>query len=215
MRVRVEGAEVVRGSRRLFVDRWHIPAGARRCLAGESGSGKTTVLHLLSGLLAPARGRVEVGEVEVSALAERGRDAYRARSVGYVFQDFNLLPGLSAQENVVLPLTLAGREPVAAQRRATELLERLGLDGTRGVTRLSRGERQRVAVARALAARPGLLLADEPTASLDPVRRDQVLDALFSLADDATLVLVSHDPAVQARFEVRDEAADLFRWEPA
>ncbi len=214
MRVRVEGAEVVRGSRRLFVDRWNVPAGARRCLAGESGSGKTTALHLLSGLLAPERGRVEVGDVCVSALGEGDRDAFRARSVGYVFQDFNLLPGLSAQENVALPSSLAGQAPAVARRRATELLERLGLDGSRSVTQLSRGERQRVAVARALAARPGLLLADEPTASLDPVRRDQVLDALFSLAEGATLVLVSHDPAVQARFDERDDAADLFRWEP-
>jgi len=212
MRVHIEGAEVVRGRRCLRIASWDISSGGRSCIAGPSGCGKTTALHLMSGLLVPERGRVAVGKVEVSSLREAERDAFRARHVGYVFQDFNLLPELTAEENVVLPQTLAGQYPEAGRRRAKELLEQLGVSGERDVTQLSRGERQRVAVARALAASPTLVLADEPTASLDPQRRDEVLDLLFGLTGTATLVVVSHDPAVHRRFEDCQAAEALFAW---
>lgn len=176
----------------------HLAAGAVLAITGPSGTGKTTLLHLLAGLLRPASGAVWSGNLNLSAAGETSREVFRRRNVGYVFQDFHLMPGLSALENVELGLRVAGS--VRPRQQAREALERLDL-GHRLQNRpgqLSTGERQRVAVARAVAHGPGLLLVDEPTAHLDRGRAGAALDLLLGAAAElgATLIVVTHDPLV-------------------
>jgi putative ABC transport system ATP-binding protein len=165
-------------------------------LLGPSGGGKTTLLSCLAGLLTPARGRVIVGDTEVTTLAGQELAEYRRREVGIVFQAFNLIPSLSARENVAAPMRLAGSRRRAANRRAAELLDRVGL-GERMSHRpseLSGGEQQRVAIARALVHDAPLLLADEPTAHLDYVQVETVLVLIRELAVAGRLVIVAtHD----------------------
>lgn len=184
---------------------FRVAPSERLCIAGASGTGKTTFLHTLAGLLRPSRGRVEVGDVVLSDLSEESRDAFRARHIGMVFQTARLLPGLSALENVALAATIGGTDRSLARERARELLEQVGVSSRSSghAGELSVGERQRVAIARAVASNPGLLLADEPTASLDPNRRDAVISLLHELADEhrTTVVLVTHEREVQERFE--------------
>jgi putative ABC transport system ATP-binding protein len=186
------------GLRRVIeVSRFRLEAGGALALEGASGSGKTTLLHLVAGILRADTGTVRVAGEEMTALDEAGRDRLRARRIGYVFQTFNLLQGLSALENVMLAMALAGR---ADEARARALLERVGL-GDRLADRprqLSAGQQQRVAVARALANRPALVLADEPTGNLDPASAGACLALLREtcLESGAALLLVSHDPAV-------------------
>lgn len=174
------------------------PAGTQIAVTGPSGTGKTTLLNVLAGLLRPLSGRVGYGDQDLGALSEGERTAFRRREVGYVFQDFHLMPGLSALENVELGLRVAGVPD--AGRAARAALEALGLSARLRhlPARLSTGERQRVAVARACAHRPGLLLVDEPTAHLDRERGAGTLALLRSAADElgATLVLVTHDEEV-------------------
>lgn len=183
-----------------------IPAGAIYGLAGPSGCGKTTLLHLCAGLLQPSAGELRVLGSAVSLLPQHERDRFRARHVGYVFQSFNLIPALSAIENVLLPMAFADRMPRAQRRsRGEMLLRRVGL-GHRLHHRpaaLSHGEQQRVGIARALANQPALLLADEPTANLDASRRDAVLELLIEVATEtgAALLLASHDARVLARLD--------------
>lgn len=172
--------------------------GTLLALTGPSGTGKTTLLHLLAGLLRPASGQVLYGDLNVGAASETRREAFRRSQVGYVFQDFHLMPGLSALENVELGLRVAGVK--GARDKAKAALERLDL-GRRLHHRpgeLSTGERQRVAVARAVAHAPGLLLVDEPTAHLDRDRAGAALNLILDAARDlgATLVVVTHDPLV-------------------
>ena len=186
-----------------------VDGGQELVISGPSGVGKTTLLHFMAGLLRPARGEVRYGDVLVNALNESGRDRFRAATVGYVFQDFHLMHGYSALENVLLGLGLAGIRGPAARTRAAEVLTQLGL-GRRlrhSPRQLSTGERQRVALARAVAHRPALLLADEPTAHLDPSRGGEAVALLRHTAQElgATLVVVSHDPAVVNAFEQRLE----------
>lgn len=193
-----------------------LDGGAALVVSGPSGVGKTTWLHFIAGLLTPGAGQVQYGAVPVSRLGEAARDRYRASTVGYVFQDFHLMPGYSAFENVLLGLGLAGVRGGAARTRAREVLGQLGLDRRlhHSPKALSTGERQRVALARAVAHRPALLLADEPTAHLDPSRGQEAIALLRRTATDlgATLIVVSHDPAVVTAFERR---VDLGRTVPA
>lgn len=180
--------------------------GSHTCIVGESGCGKTTLLHVLAGIVLPDDGRVLLGDTALTELPEARRDRFRAAHFGYVFQTFNLLPGLSALDNIALAHATGREGSLAAGRLAArELLARVGLDAVRDALpgTLSSGEQQRVAIARAVCVRPAVLLADEPTASLDQRRADEVLALLREVATEAksTLVLVTHDPRVQADFE--------------
>lgn len=178
-----------------------INAGESVAITGPSGSGKSTLLGLLAGLDVPTRGEVWLDGQSLFTLDEEGRAALRARAVGFVFQSFQLLPGLTALENVALPLELASRGD--AMDRAVHWLGLVGLDARRRhyPTQLSGGEQQRVALARAFAHEPRVLFADEPTGNLDARTGAQVIDLLFDLNARAgtTLVLVTHDSALAAR----------------
>lgn len=190
-----------------------IPSGEQAVLLGPSGSGKTTLLHLLAGLRGPSAGEVWVDGRNLATLSEAQRDAYRRERVGYLFQDFYLMEGYTALENVLLGLGIAGVRGAAALRQAAEILRAVGLGQrlSHPPKRLSTGERQRVALARAVAHRPRLLLADEPTAHLDRSRAATALDLLTQTAKTlgATLVVATHDPWVMERFSLRLELYQL------
>ena len=184
----------------VTLDSLDLTPGQVVVLTGPSGSGKTTLLYLLSGLLVPVGGRVSWDGTDLAVLREGARDQWRRQNAGFVFQDFHLMPGLSAQENVELGLRVAGRANAAALARAA--LERLDLGARLRhlPAHLSTGERQRVAIARAVAHRPGLLLVDEPTAHLDRERAGGAMSLLCQAAQElgATLVVVTHDEQVAA-----------------
>jgi putative ABC transport system ATP-binding protein len=178
-----------------------IGAGETVAVIGASGAGKSTLLALLAGLDEPSSGQVWLAGSELSALDEDGRAAARARHVGFVFQSFHLVPSLTALENVMLPLELAGRKDARAQ--ALETLAHVGLAERVGhyPRQLSGGEQQRVAIARAFVARPAVLFADEPTGNLDTATGGRIMDLLFGLnaATGTTLVLVTHDRTLAER----------------
>ncbi len=196
----------------LDVPSFDVEAGQQIALAGTSGSGKTTFLNIIAGLLTPTSGTVTFDGQVVSALGEARRDAWRAQELGYVFQTFNLLGGYTALENVVLGMTFG---PGPDRAFATQLLERLGLgDRLRHrPSQLSIGQQQRVALARALANRPRLVLADEPTGNLDPRYALEALGLLRGLCEEqgAALICVSHDPRVLGNFESHTEFSELNR----
>jgi ABC-type lipoprotein export system ATPase subunit len=206
----IELADVVAGypggEFTLRVPELRVERGESVALTGPSGSGKTTLLHLLAGIAAPGSGRIETLGVEVTALTEDARRAFRIRCIGLVFQEFELLDHLSVLDNILLPYRLhpALRLDSTARDRAGELAERVGLGDKRSrlTDRLSHGERQRVAVCRALVTEPALVLADEPTGNLDP---DNKLNVLEILLEDGrqrgtTLVTVTHDHDLLDRF---------------
>jgi putative ABC transport system ATP-binding protein len=174
-------------------------------IVGASGSGKSTLLSIIAGLDTPTRGTVTLAGQDMFAIDEDARAALRAEKVGFVFQSFQLLGNLTALENVMLPLELAGRKD--ARRTATEMLARVGLSERLGhyPKVLSGGEQQRVALARAFVVQPAVLLADEPTGSLDFATGEKVMELMFDLNREwgTTLVLVTHDPAIAARCERR------------
>ena len=177
-----------------------VNAGESIAIVGASGSGKTTLLGLLAGLDLPSRGDIHIAGAHLNALDEEQRAALRARAVGFVFQSFHLLPALTAEENVALPLELAGRNEPG---RAREVLESVGL-GARChhyPRQLSGGEQQRVAIARAFVTRPRILFADEPTGNLDQDTGAQISELLFTLNREygTTLVLVTHDMVLARR----------------
>jgi putative ABC transport system ATP-binding protein len=165
-------------------------------LLGPSGSGKTTLLSCLGGILTPTAGTITLGALDVTSLGRSGLDAYRRTDVGFVFQAFNLIPSLTARENIAMPLMLTGRPRREAFRRADELIEQVGLRdrADHRPSRLSGGQQQRVAVARGLAGDPALLLADEPTANLDFIQAEGVIRLLQQLRDQGRVLIVStHD----------------------
>ncbi|MGM0433994.1 MAG: ABC transporter ATP-binding protein [Pseudomonadota bacterium] len=182
-----------------------VAAGESVAILGRSGSGKTTLLGLLAGLDLPTGGTVDLAGERISAMDEDSRARHRANRVGFVFQSFQLLPTLSALENVLLPLELADVRD--ASDRARELLERVGLGERLGHTprQLSGGEQQRVAIARAFAANPAVLFADEPTGNLDTTTGQQIADLLMALNAEqgTTLVLVTHDEELAGRCDRR------------
>jgi putative ABC transport system ATP-binding protein len=177
-----------------------IEAGEIAVLVGRSGSGKSTLLNLMAGIDRPTSGRVWVDGTDITALDEDGRTRLRRRRIGFVFQFFNLIPVLTVEENLWLPLDLNGRLDAAGRARARGLLERVGL-GDRGASlpeRLSGGEQQRVAIARALVHDPALILADEPTGTLDAETAAAVLALLDTLARESgkTVVMATHSREV-------------------
>jgi ABC-type lipoprotein export system ATPase subunit len=197
----------------LDVERFSVAAGEQMVLLGPSGCGKTTLLHAIAGITRVDEGTIELDGVDVARLSEAARDRFRAARIGYVFQTFNLLAGFSALENVLLGMTFArGRRDPA---RARNLLERVGLAhrATHKPRALSVGEQQRVAVARALANRPRLLLADEPTANVDPANQQQVVDLIRDTCreENVALVMVTHAMEVAKQFERVDRLVDLNR----
>ncbi len=200
------------GGFRLQVPELAIDAGARVAVIGPSGSGKTTLLHLLVGILVPASGRVRVGDVEVCALDDAARRDFRIQNVGLVFQEFELLSYLTVLDNILLPYrihhVLHLDEDVKA--RARTLAAEVGIADKlkRHPKRLSQGERQRVAVCRALVTSPRLILADEPTGNLDPGTTERVVDILLEQAErsGATLVTATHNHVLLPRF---DDVVDL------
>ncbi|MEK6235937.1 MAG: ABC transporter ATP-binding protein [Planctomycetales bacterium] len=184
-----------------------LRAQSQAAMIGPSGSGKTTLLNLLAGILSPTAGEITVDGVNVAALGESARRAFRARRIGLIFQEFELIEYLSVLDNILLPFHVnsALRLTDAARDRARELAGKLGVSDKlrRFPSQLSQGEKQRVAICRALAASPKLILADEPTGNLDPSNRDRVTDLLLDSAREfaVTLLVVTHDHALLDRFE--------------
>jgi putative ABC transport system ATP-binding protein len=178
-----------------------IAAAESVAIVGASGAGKSTLLALLAGLDTPTSGRIMLANADLTALDEDGRARLRAERVGFVFQSFHLVPSLTAVENVMLPLELAGRRDARAS--AMETMERVGLRQRTGhyPRQLSGGEQQRVAIARAFVTRPAVLFADEPTGNLDTHTGERIVSLLFDLnaQSHTTLVLVTHDRAVAGR----------------
>jgi putative ABC transport system ATP-binding protein len=179
-----------------------IARGEFVALVGPSGSGKSTVLNLIGGLDRPTAGEIWIDGVELSASDEKALTRHRRQHVGFVFQSFNLLPRLTAEENVALPLMFSGVAENERRARARTLLERVGLGArlTHCPTQLSGGEQQRVAIARALVGQPALLLADEPTGTLDTTTGGEIMRLLKDLNQEhgLTLLVVTHDPEVAA-----------------
>ena len=193
----------------LNISEFHINRGDRLFLHGPSGSGKTTLLEILAGVLLPQEGEVHAMGLDFMAMSTRERDEFRAEHMGYVFQNFNLLPYLTVQENVELPLQLSPARRARLKSVDSEMVIR-ALCGTLGiadllkknVNEISVGQQQRVAVARALLGKPDILLADEPTSALDADHREKFLRLLFEMADlyGTTVVFVSHDRGIEPLF---------------
>jgi putative ABC transport system ATP-binding protein len=188
----------------LEIDRLSVPSGSLLAVTGPSGSGKSTFLYAIGGLLRPRRGRILWDALDLLAQDESARDRWRRRTVGFVFQDFHLLPELTPLQNVLLPASFEAFSTRGATRqRAIALLERFSVPQARRSTAvLSRGEQQRVALARALLFDPPVILADEPTASLDAASGAVVIDLLaqMSLTEGRTVIAISHDHELVERF---------------
>ncbi len=189
------------------IERLDVAAGERCAIIGPSGAGKTTLINLIAGMLTPQRGGVWVDGVNVSALSDAHRRRFRAAQIGFVFQEFELLEYLRVADNILLPYRLSNalRLTNAVRQRASQLAEAMGVAHLlrRYPARISHGERQRVALCRALIAQPKLLLTDEPTGNLDPATAGRVLDLLLTEAqrNRATLLTVTHNHEFLARFE--------------
>lgn len=207
--IRVEGLEFAygEGDFRLRVPEMHVPEGENTAFIGPSGSGKTTLLNLIAGIAVPAAGSIRTHGVEVSGLSDAERRSFRISNVGLVFQEFELLEYLSVFNNVLLPYRINPALELTGdvRARARRIAERVGIGDklARYPRQLSHGERQRVAVCRAVVTEPAVLMADEPTGNLDPSNKGRVLDILFDYAhaSGTTLLTVTHDHDVLHRFD--------------
>ncbi len=192
---------------RLLVPELLMEKGTRTAMVGPSGSGKTTLLSLMAGILLPSSGRIVTDDVVVTSLGDAARRAFRIRRIGLVFQEFELLEHLNVLDNILLPCRISSalRLDQALRERAMVLAKEVGIDDKlrRYVRRLSQGERQRVAVCRALLTEPSVLLCDEPTGNLDDANKEHVLDILddYVARSGATLVTVTHDSEILGRFD--------------
>jgi ABC-type lipoprotein export system ATPase subunit len=195
----------------LDIPQFVVRDAEQMVLVGKSGCGKTTLLHTIAGITRADAGEIKIDGIDIANLSEAGVDKVRAAKLGYVFQTFNLLPGFTAVENVLLGMTFArGRkDPV----RARQLLDRVGLShrSTHKPAALSVGEQQRVAVARALANRPSLLLADEPTANIDPRNQQKIIDLIRDSCreEKVSLIIVTHSLEVAGQFERVDRLEEI------
>ncbi len=195
------------GDFRLEIPALHVPHGQNTAFVGPSGSGKTTLLNLIAGIVTPEAGRVTTDGIDVTALSDRERRSFRITRLGLVFQEFELLEYLPVLDNILLPYRINASLKLDAdvRARARALADQVGIADKlkRPPGRLSQGERQRVAVCRAMLPGPALILADEPTGNLDPANKGRVLDILFDQAagTDATLVTVTHDTELLPRFD--------------
>lgn len=197
----------------IDIPQFAMDVGEQVVLRGESGGGKTTLLHLISGLVTPDSGSIKLEGVELTGFSEAKRDRIRAAKMGYVFQTFNLLAPFTALENVRLGMTFAGKAP--DPQRAKDLLHRVGLADRMHYlpNQLSVGQQQRVSVARALVNRPKLLLADEPTANVDPANQAKIVELLQSTCEEerVALLLVTHSDEVSQRFRRVEQLSQLNR----
>ncbi len=196
----------------IDIDSLDVAAGEQVLLTGTSGRGKSTLLYLVAGLMEPTGGRILVNGQNIHAMSGHTRDRFRGTSIGMIFQTFNLLPGFSAAENVMLALMFSDVPRREHRDRALALLETLGVERPNAAAdELSIGQQQRVAVARAIACRPALVLADEPTASLDPDNAAAAMDLIQNACTEsgAALLCVSHDPAMADRFARRASLHEL------
>lgn len=194
----------------IDVPEYQLQKGEQAALRGSSGSGKTTFLHLIAGILQADRGRIRIADQEMTSRSEPQRDQLRSQTIGYVYQTFNLLQGYTALENIELAMMLSGKMEFGY---AKQLLERVGLADRMNYRprQLSVGQQQRVAVARALANHPRLVLADEPTGNLDPAHTDAALRLIREICTEqnAALLLVTHEEHVIQQFERVDDLASL------
>ncbi|MBW8885187.1 MAG: ABC transporter ATP-binding protein [Planctomycetia bacterium] len=195
----------------LDIPKFEVASGEQMALVGKSGCGKTTLLHTIAGITRADTGEINIDGIDIAKLSEAGVDKVRADRIGYVFQTFNLLPGFSAFENVLLGMTFArGRKD---PQRAKQLLDRVGLShrATHKPTALSVGEQQRVAVARALANKPSLLLADEPTANIDPRNQQKIVDLIRDTCreESVSLIIVTHSLEVAGQFQRVDRLEEI------
>jgi putative ABC transport system ATP-binding protein len=192
-----EGESAVHALRGVSLE---VPVGQFTAVMGPSGSGKSTLMHLLAGLDRPSNGRVKIGGEDITEMPDKQLTKLRRRHIGFVFQQFNLLPMLTAEENILLPLSIAGRKP--DKKAIASLIARVGLGDRLGhkPSQLSGGQQQRVAIARALASQPTVLFADEPTGNLDSTSGTEVLQLLREAVelDRQTTVMVTHDPRAAA-----------------
>jgi ABC-type lipoprotein export system ATPase subunit len=195
----------------LDIPKFDVADAEQMVLVGKSGCGKTTLLHTIAGITRADVGEIKIDGIDIANLSEAGVDKVRAAKIGYVFQTFNLLPGFTAYENVLLGMTFArGRKDPA---RARQLLDRVGLShrATHRPAALSVGEQQRVAVARALANRPSLLLADEPTANIDPRNQQKIVDLIRETCreEGVSLIIVTHSLDVTGQFDRVDRLEEI------
>ena len=195
----------------LNIGEFTLQSGEQAALLGPSGGGKTTLLNVISGITMPDSGSVTIDGIDITRLHEVGRDRFRAQKIGFVFQTFNLLPAFTALENVLLGMSFSGKR--VDRRRAEELLGKVGLTNRlhHRPARMSVGEQQRVAVARSLANRPSLLLADEPTANVDVKNQQTILDLVCEACreNNVSLLMVTHSLEVARRFPRVDTLADF------
>lgn len=204
-----------RGEERVLdIPSWEVARSERVFLQGESGSGKSTLLSLLSGMFVPSSGRVSVLGTEVSSLSTRERDRFRAENIGFVFQQFNLIPYLSVLDNILLAAQFGEVAGVSAQTRAEEFLIKVNLGSElhhRPAGQLSIGQQQRVAIVRALINSPELLLVDEPTSALDHRNRDAFLNLLTEILSESgcAMIFVSHDPEIGKYFDRKLTMLDI------
>jgi len=207
----------------LDIPAWQVKQGETVLLRGPSGSGKSTLLSLLAGINTPEQGRLDLFDTAFSNLSGRQRDRYRADNIGYIFQQFNLLPYLSALDNALLACQFSKKrqqriaeQRTSAEATAMEMLERLGLSSEQiqqQAHTLSVGQQQRVAAARALLGAPKLLIADEPTSALDAEHRDTFIQLLLELSsqNNTTVIFVTHDAALSSYFDKHVELNELNR----
>ena len=200
----------------IDIENWQLNKAERIFLQGQSGSGKSTLLNLLSGTLSPQQGEVRLFQQPFSSLSSRKRDKFRAKHIGVVFQQFNLIPYLSVQDNIEAAAWFAGNKNAQLQEKIKHLVAQLQLPQTllqQSASQLSVGQQQRVAIARALINQPGLLIVDEPTSALDADARDKFMQLLLNCCDEvqSTLIFVSHDKALSQYFASSVSLADINR----